>query len=111
MEDSKMADNPDAKSFEALLDKMPGANNTLRVKGKVTVPTLGYKATLTEKLPPGTNPTILNLEVKKEKPSGQSGQQETKIDVSFQKPKSPDYEEVTIFGDGDSFTIPVKIVH
>jgi hypothetical protein len=106
-----MSNNPDAKSFEAWLDKMPGANNTLHVKGKVTVPTLGWTATLTEKHPPGINPTILELEVKKVKPSGQVGDKVSQIEVSFKKPHSHDYKEVTVFGDGDKFTMPVKIVH
>ena len=102
-----MANNPDAKSFEAWLDKKPGANNTLHVKGKVTVPTLGWTATLTEKHPPGINSAIFNLELTKVK----DGDKTSHIEVSFEKHRSPDYKEVTIFGDGDTFTIPVRIVH
>jgi hypothetical protein len=106
-----MSKNPDAKEFKAWLDKMPGANNTLHVTGSVTVPTTGWTATLTEKHPQGINPTILILEVKKVKPTGKAGDIVSHIPVRFDKPKSPDYEHVTIQGDGDEFTIKVKITH
>ena len=39
------------------------------------------------------------------------GDKTSHIEVSFEKHHSPDYKEVTIFGDGDTFTIPVRIVH
>jgi hypothetical protein len=55
------------------------------------------------------NPSRASI-VKKVKPTDQTGEQQAEIDVSFKKPHSSD-KEVTVFGDGDSFTIPVKIVH
>jgi hypothetical protein len=48
----KIANNPDAKSFEAWLDKKPGANNTLHVKGKV--PTLGWTVPSQKSIPRGS---------------------------------------------------------
>jgi hypothetical protein len=104
-----MSKNPDAKEFKAWLDKMPGANNTLHVKGTVTVPTSGWHATLTEAHPPGINPEILILEVKKVKPTGTVSQIVSHIPVHFDKPHSHDYKEVTIRGDGGDFTIKVTI--
>jgi hypothetical protein len=102
--------NPDEKEFKAWLDKMPGANNTLHVTGTVTVPTTGWTATLTEAEPQGIIREILLLEVKKVKPYGASGDMVSHIPVRFDKPDSFAYFQVTIRGDGEEFTIPVKIV-
>jgi hypothetical protein len=101
--------NPDEKEFHAWLDTMLGANNTLHVTGTVTVPATGWTATLTEVVPQGTNPKILILEVKKEKPSGVSGDKVSHIPVRFDKSKSPYYGQVTIRGDGEEFAIPLSI--
>jgi len=106
-----MSTNSDAGEFKAWLDKMPGANNTLHVTGKVTVPTTGYHVSLVEAVPQGINPKILLLEVKKVKPSGPAGQMISHVPVRYDKPHSSDYTEVTILGDGGGFTVPVEIVH
>jgi hypothetical protein len=60
----------DAATFRAWLDKMPGANNTLHVIGFVTNATTSEHAYLVEAVPPGINPRILILEVKKTKAPG-----------------------------------------
>ncbi len=106
-----MSINSDEKEFKAWIDKMPGANNTLHVTGTVTVPTAGWQATLTEANPQGINPDILILEVNKVKPTGDVAQVVSHIPVRYDKPRSPDYTDVTICGDGDEFTIPVTITH
>jgi hypothetical protein len=106
-----MSTNSDKSEFKAWIDKMPGAHNTLHVTGTVTVPTTGYHGSLVEAVPPGINRQILILEVKLVKPTGPAGQMVSHIPVSYDKPNSFDYKEVTIRGDGSSFTIPVKIVH
>jgi hypothetical protein len=99
--------NPDKATFKAWIDKMPGKQNTLHVIGVVTVPTTGYKASLSEAHPPGINPKILILEVHKLKPSGPAGDMVSHIPVYFEKSHSPDYTNVTIREDGDEFTIEV----
>ena len=106
-----MSTNSDQSEFKAWIDKMPGANNTLHVTGKITVPTTGYHVSLVEAVPQGINPDILILEVKKVPPSGPAGQMIEHLPVRYDKPHSPDYSEVTILGDGDGFSLPVKIVH
>jgi len=106
-----MATNSDQSEFKAWIDKMPGANNTLHVTGKVTVPTTGYHVSLVEAVPQGINPKVLILEVKKVKPTGPAGQMIEHLPVRYDKPKSSDYTEVTIRGDGPEFSIPVEIVH
>ena len=105
-----MSTNSDEGEFKAWIDKMPGANNTLHITGKVTVPTTGYHVSLVEAVPQGINPKILILEVKKVKPSGPAGQMISHVPVRYDKPHSPDYTDVTIRGDGNEFTIPVEIV-
>jgi hypothetical protein len=102
--------NPDEKEFKAWLDKMPGANNSLHVTGKVTVPTTGWTATLIEAVPQGIVREILVLEVKKVKPDRASGDMVSHVPVRFDKPDSFAYFQVTIIGDGEEFTIPVEIV-
>jgi hypothetical protein len=106
-----MSANPDKKEFKAWIDEMPGKYNTLHVKGSVTVPTTGWKASMSEAVPQGINKKILILEVKKVKPTGAAGDIVSHIEVSFDKPNSPPYTNVTIRGDGDEFTIDVKKVH
>jgi hypothetical protein len=106
-----MPKNPDAKEFKAWIDKMPGAKNTLHVKGTVTVPTTGWHATLSEAHPQGINPNILILDVKKVKPTGAAGDVVSHIPVQYDKPHSHDYTEVTIRGDGADFTIKVTITN
>ena len=106
-----MSINSDKSEFKAWIDKMPGSNNTLYVTGKVTVPTTGFHVSLVEAVPQGINPKILILEVKKVKPTGPAGDVVEHIPAEFKKPHSPDYTEVTVRGDGDGFTIPVKVIH
>ena len=105
-----MANNSDEGEFKAWLDKMPGADNTLHVTGSVTVPTPGYTVWLVEAVPQGINPKILILEVKKVPPTGFVAQVITHVPVRYDKPRSPDYTDVTVRGDGEEFTIPVEIV-
>jgi hypothetical protein len=107
-----MSTHSDKSEFKAWLDEMPGPgkHHTLHVTGKVTVPTTGYQVSLVEAVPQGINPKILILDVKKVKPSGPAGQMISHVPVKYDKPNSPTYTEVTIRGDGDTFTIPVEIV-
>jgi hypothetical protein len=106
-----MPKNSDKGEFKAWLDKMPGANNTLHVTGKVTVPTTGFHVSLVEAVPQGINPKILILEVKKVRPTGAAGDVVTHVPVRYDRAHSPDYTDVTIRDDGNDFTIPVEVVH
>ncbi len=103
---------PGDRSYEAWIDLMPGANETLHVKGKVTVPTTGYKAELVEAEPPGINPSILLLRLKLTKPSGAAGDVVTTLEVLYSKPHAKQYKEVQIEEQGHpSKTVHVKEVH
>jgi hypothetical protein len=91
---------------------MPGANETLHVKGKVTVPTTGFKAELVEAEPQGINPSILLLELKLTKPSGPAGEVVTTLEVTYSKRHAKQYKLVQIEEQGHaSETVPVKEVH
>jgi hypothetical protein len=106
-----MSTHSDKDEFKAWIDKMPPASHhTLHVTGKVTVPTTGYHVSLVEAESQGINPKILILDVKKEPPTKPAGQMVSHVPVEYEKKHSSDYTEVTIRGDGNSFTIPVKPV-
>jgi hypothetical protein len=103
---------PGDRSYEAWIDLMPGANDTLHVKGKVTVPTTGYKAQLVEAVPQGINPAILLLRLELTKPTGPAGQMVTTLEVRYSKPHAKQYKQVQIEEEGHpSETVPVKEVH
>jgi hypothetical protein len=103
---------PGDRSYEAWIDLMPGAHETLHVKGKVTVPTTGYKAELVEAVPQGINPTILLLRLVLTKPSGGAGDVVTTLDVTFSKQHAKQYKEVQIEEQGHpSKTVHVREVH
>jgi hypothetical protein len=99
-----MAANPDKRKFKASQDK----HHTLHVTGSVTVPTTGFTAKLVEAHPQGINKEILLLKVEETKPTGPAGDIVSHIDVHFEKKHSHAYKQVTIEGDGPSFTIDVK---
>lgn len=96
------------KDFKAWLDKMPGKNNTLHVKGSVEVPTSGWSGSLIERVPPGINPSILILDVKLVKPTGPVSEVISFVSLHFQKQQAEQYKQVTIAGAGKEFTIPVS---
>jgi hypothetical protein len=106
-----MAANPDKSTFKAWLDKQPPDHHTLHVTGSVTVPTIGYTAKLVEAHPQGPNKEILILKVEETKPTGAAGDVVSHIEVSYEKKNSHAYKQVTITGDGSSFTIDVKTTH
>jgi hypothetical protein len=99
----------DAATYKAWLDKMPGANNTLHVTGVVTIATTSEHAYVVEAIPPGINPKILILEVKKTKAPGRGDDIIMPQAVKFTKVHSSDYEAVTVRGDGPDFNVSVQI--
>jgi hypothetical protein len=103
---------PGYRSYEAWIDLMPRANETLHVKGEVTVPTTGYKAKLVEAEPQGINPAILLLRLELTKAPGRAGDVVTTLDVRYSRLHAKQYKEVQIEEEGHpSKTVPVKEVH
>jgi hypothetical protein len=103
-----MAANPDKSTFKAWLDKQPPDHHTLHVTGSVTVPTTGWTAKLVEAHPQGSSKEILILKVEETKPTKDAGDIVSHIEVRFEKKNSHPYKQVTITGDGSSFTVDVK---
>ena len=81
-------------------------HSELKVHGKCTFPTPGYKVTLKKKEPQGINPVILLLEKTVVAPTGIEPQHVVTIPVSFEEHTSVHYHEVEILPDGT--TIKVK---
>jgi len=103
---------PGDRSYEAWIDLMPGANDTLHVTGKVTVATTGYKAKLVEANPQGTVASVLLLRLELTKPTGQVEETVTTLDVAYEKPHGKQYKQAQIEEQGHaSITVPVKEVH
>jgi len=103
-----MADVNTCNDWEAIHDFMPPRPARLRVTGKCTSPTQGYKVVLKVKNPQGTNPKILILEKKVIPPTGPVPDVVTTIDVRFEEKTDTNYTDVQILPDG--VTIKVQNV-
>ncbi len=107
-----LAQEADEKTFKAWVDLQPGGHlNTLYVTGVVTVPTSGWKVELAEAHPPGSNPTILILNVNATPPTGKVLQVVTPVPVRFEKPNGKQFKQVTVHGAGPDFNIDVTEAH
>jgi hypothetical protein len=81
-------------------------SGVLKVHGKCTFPTPGFKVHLAKKVPQGINPAILLLEKTVVAPTGIEPQHVVTIDVYFEEHTKTHYHEVEILPDGT--TIKVK---
>ncbi|HJR09363.1 MAG TPA: hypothetical protein VJ842_19035 [Pyrinomonadaceae bacterium] len=82
--------------WQAIQDNMPPLPSRLRVTGKCTFPTRGYKVTLKEAVPQGINPHILLLSKTVTPPKGIVLPGHQTIPVSFGKKTNTKYTHVTI---------------
>lgn len=97
------------KDWQAVLDSQPPRAPRLRVTGKCTFPTSGYKVTLKEAVPQGINPNILLLRKTVTPPKGIVLPVLQTIPVSFEKKNvKRKYTHVTILP--EVTTIKVKHV-
>jgi hypothetical protein len=95
-------------TFKAWIDRMPGARPKLIAIGDVQVPTSGWHVWLTKRVPQGTNPNVLILDVNAQKPSGIVLEVVTKIPLRFQEsPPQHEYTQVTIVDGKDEVTVGV----
>lgn len=97
-------------TFKAWINKQPGGNNPLIVKGEVEFPTSGWKVDMVEADVPKV-PTTIVFDIRSTAPTGNVLQVITRLPVRFEKAKSPDYTTATIRGAGPDFTIKVDVVH
>jgi hypothetical protein len=95
--------------WQAVQDSRPPLRPRLRVTGKCTFPTPGYKVTLKESVPQGINPRILLLTKTVTPPKGPVPQVLQTILVGFEKKNATTrYDSVTILPEVK--TIKVKQV-
>ena len=92
--------------WSATLHAEPKKHGELKVHGKCTFPTPGFKVHLKKKEPQGINPAILLLEKVVVAPTGIEPQRVVTLPVSFEEKTTAHYEEVEILPDGTR--IPVK---
>src|SRR5689334_12372915 len=101
---------PEQKSnchnWTAVHDYMPPRPPRLRVQGKCTFPTPGYRVELRKHVPPGINPRILILDKTVIKPTGPEPDVVTTVDVRFEEQTDVHYTEVLILP--DQVTIKVE---
>jgi hypothetical protein len=95
--------------WQAVQNSEPPLPSRLRVTGRCTFPTPGYKVTLKESVPQGINPRILLLTKTVTPPKGPVPQVLQTILVGFEKKNvKTEYTHVTILPEGK--TIKVKHV-
>lgn len=92
-----MSDAIGSKDWTAIHDHMPGADQTLRVRGTVTYPTEGYEAKLVPSVPQGFNPAILEMDVQERAPTG-APDVVTDVPVEYEDDNAAEYDQVHIRG-------------
>lgn len=97
------------KEWLAIHDFMPPRPARLRVEGKCTFPTPGFKVILSRKQPQGINPTILILEKQVIAPTGPEPDVITTLVAEYHETTDQHYTEVQIVPDGTN--IKVQDVH
>ena len=95
------------KDWTAILDAMPPRKPRLRVNGKCTFPTPGYKVVLKPHHPQGINPRILLLDKVVTAPTGIEPQIVTTIEVSYQHETEVIFSNVEILPDGTNIKVEV----
>jgi hypothetical protein len=90
------AENTPSTGLTATHNLQPGSSLTLKVFGKVMMPTPGYKLTLSKAEPQGINPSILLLNLKAEPPTGIVTQNLTLTPVSYEENTNSRYKTVQI---------------
>jgi len=95
--------------WSAVQDFMPPGRPRLRVRGLCTMPTPGYRLTLTRAEPQGINPEILLLELQVERPDGFVAQVLTPTPVEYEEEGDQRFTHVQIQPEGT--LIPVEAVH
>jgi hypothetical protein len=87
------------KDWTAIHDFQPPRPARLRVHGKCTFPTPGYKVSFKHHHPQGINPSILLLDKTVTPPSGIEPDVVTTIDVHYEEQTDYHYTEVEILPD------------
>jgi hypothetical protein len=98
-------------TFKAQLDKQPPGTR-FRVTGQVKT-MAGWKVELVKSVPQGSNPTIILLDVKVQKPEGLWREEFKTYDVAYEEdPAQEEYKQATIRVDQRPVrTIDVDVTH
>jgi hypothetical protein len=91
--------------WQAVQDNEPPPPSRLRVTGRCTFPTHGYKVTLREAVPQGINFRILLLNKIVTPPKGPVIQTPQTVPVSFTKKTNTKYTHVTILPEVTTFRV------
>jgi hypothetical protein len=83
------------RNFEAIHNRMPGAEPELRVTGEIECPTPGYRLELRPHEPQGINPADLMLDLLATAPSGEVPQVVTWESVSYHEKTDFRYTSVS----------------
>jgi len=82
-------------------------SHKLKVHGKLTFPTPGYKVHLKKQEPQGINPVILLLDKTVVPPTGKEPDHVVTVSVHFEEHTTVHYTEVQILPDGPT----IKVTH
>src|SRR5271155_1989278 len=93
--------------WTAIHDFMPPEKPRLRVKGKCTFPTPGYKGTLKKHTPQGINHLILLLDKTVTAPTGIEPQHVVTIEVHWEETTDVKYTEVVILPDDTKIKVEI----
>lgn len=99
-------------TFKAWIDEMPpGPAHALFVTGETKPVEIDWKIALVRVVPQGINPTVLELRLDVQKPTGPHSNALASRTLRYEeKPPKEKYKSVHIQNDPDSFSIPVEIV-
>jgi hypothetical protein len=105
-----VSDNPGSvlpleAEWTASVDRQPPGPITVRVTGRLQLPTPGHRVTLTRTSPQGFNPRDLLLDLTIVPPGGMVIQVVTEVEVTYREQAGAGFDTVTILPGGPS--IPV----
>jgi len=110
-----LAESKVAADWTAWVDLQPPGPPSLHVHGTVEAPTPCHKASLSVRVPPGINPTILQLNLSITPPTGPCTQVVTNIPVAYDDQAydtGKGYKTVQIFdGNATIATVEIDEVH
>ncbi|MDR7276585.1 hypothetical protein [Catenuloplanes atrovinosus] len=99
------ATGPAEGEWTAFFNRQPPGPFTLRVTGRLQLPTPGYTVTLTRTEPQGINPRDLLLDLTIEPPKGPVAQVVTEVEVVYKEQTDTGYDTVTIQPNGPSIKV------
>ncbi|MFI5841677.1 hypothetical protein ACIA8K_18405 [Catenuloplanes sp. NPDC051500] len=96
---------PIEAEWTAFVNRQPPGPFTLRVAGRLQMPTPGYTVTLTRTSPQGFNPRDLLLDLEVVPPAGIVAQVVTEVEVTYKERTEAGFDTVTILPGGPSIKV------